>query len=63
MALVIDQSLTQDNMERVNSALGALQGAFAPYDEMARDTHPTSPVPFPRAPRQRDGAQRASEQI
>jgi len=35
VALVIDQSMTRENMERVNDALGALQGAFANYDEIA----------------------------
>jgi VWFA-related protein len=34
VALVIDQSLTPDTMERVNSSLAALQGAFSPYDEV-----------------------------
>lgn len=43
VALVIDQSLTQDNMERVNSSLGALQGAFAPFDEMAVFTYSNGP--------------------
>jgi hypothetical protein len=33
------------------------------YEEMAGDVHPTSPASFARAPRQRDGAQRASEQM
>jgi VWFA-related protein len=35
VALVIDQSMTYDNMGRVNTALGALQGAFTPYDEIS----------------------------
>jgi VWFA-related protein len=35
MAFVIDQSLTSDVMERVNQSLGAVQGALAPYDEIA----------------------------
>ena len=35
MALVIDQSMTYDNMQRVNTALGAVQGAFTPYDEIS----------------------------
>jgi VWFA-related protein len=39
VALVIDQSMTHDNMQRVNEALGALPGAFAPYDEVAVFTY------------------------
>ncbi|HEX4021326.1 MAG TPA: VWA domain-containing protein [Acidobacteriaceae bacterium] len=39
VAFVIDQSLPEDTMKRVNDALGALQGAFAPYDEMAVYTY------------------------
>jgi VWFA-related protein len=35
VAIVIDQSMSHDNMQRVNESLGALQGAFAPYDEVA----------------------------
>ena len=35
VAIVIDQSLTPDNMTKVNNSLAALQGAFAPYDEVA----------------------------
>jgi VWFA-related protein len=35
VAFVIDQSLPFDVMKTVNNALGALQGAFTPYDEMA----------------------------
>ena len=35
VALVIDQSMTYDNENRLNAALGALQGAFTPYDEIA----------------------------
>src|ERR1017187_3418111 len=35
VALVIDQSMTQDNMTRVNDALGALQDAFTKYDEIS----------------------------
>ena len=33
VALVIDQSLSFQTMTKVNNALGALQGAFTPYDE------------------------------
>ena len=39
VALVIDQSLDFKTMERVNNSLGALQGAFAPYDEVAVFTY------------------------
>jgi VWFA-related protein len=35
VALVIDQSMNFHDMERVNDSLGALQGAFAPYDEVS----------------------------
>src|SRR5260370_8576199 len=43
VALVIDQSLTYDNMTNVNNALGALQGAFTPYDEVAVFTYNNGP--------------------
>ena len=43
VALVIDQSLTYDNMAKVNNALGALQGAFTPYDEVAVFTYNNGP--------------------
>jgi VWFA-related protein len=43
VALVIDQSLTVDNMAKVNNALGALQGAFTPYDEVAVFTYNNGP--------------------
>jgi VWFA-related protein len=39
VALVIDQTLPTDAMTRVNNALGALQGAFAPYDSVAVFTY------------------------
>jgi VWFA-related protein len=35
VALVIDQSMTYDNEIRLNESLGALQGAFTPYDEIS----------------------------
>ena len=35
VAVVIDQSMTEDNMNRVNVALGALQDAFTKYDEIS----------------------------
>ena len=44
VAFVIDQSLPFDVMGRVNVALGALQGAFTPYDEMAIFTYNNNPV-------------------
>ncbi len=43
VALVIDQSLTFDNMTKVNNSLSALQGAFAPYDEIAVFTYNNGP--------------------
>jgi VWFA-related protein len=43
VALVIDQSMTQDEMTRVNESLGALQGAFTQYDEVAIYTYNKSP--------------------
>ena len=35
VAFVIDQSMTSDVMEKVNNSLDAIQGALAPYDELA----------------------------
>ena len=35
VAYVIDQSVTADVMAKVNTSLGAIQGALAPYDEVA----------------------------
>ncbi len=43
VALVFDQSLTFDVMTRVNNSLSALQGAFAPYDEVAVFTYNNGP--------------------
>ncbi len=43
VALVIDQSMTFDNMAKVNNALAAIQGAFAPYDEVAVFTYNNGP--------------------
>jgi VWFA-related protein len=43
VAVVIDQSLPFDVMSRVNSALGALTGAFTPYDEVAVFTYNNGP--------------------
>ena len=39
IAFVIDQSLTSDVMAKVNSSLGAIQGALTPYDEVAIFTY------------------------
>lgn len=39
VALVVDQSMTPDQMDKVNAALGALQGAFTKYDEVAVFTY------------------------
>lgn len=39
VAFVIDQTVTQDTMDKMNVALGALQGAFANYDEVAVFTY------------------------
>ncbi len=39
VALVIDQSVTQDTMEKINDSLSSLQGAFSPYDEVAVFTY------------------------
>lgn len=43
VALVIDQSVTFDTMKRINNALSALQGAFAPYDDLAIFTYNNGP--------------------
>lgn len=43
VAFVIDQSMPFNVMERVNNALGALQGAFTPYDELAIFTYNNGP--------------------
>uniref|UniRef100_E6QL10 VWFA domain-containing protein n=1 Tax=mine drainage metagenome TaxID=410659 RepID=E6QL10_9ZZZZ len=39
IAYVIDQSVTQDVMTKVNNSLGAIQGALTPYDEVAVFTY------------------------
>lgn len=44
VALVIDQSLTFDNMAKVSNSLEALQGAFTPYDEIAVFTYNNGPT-------------------
>ena len=43
VALVIDQSVPFDTMTKVNNALSALQGAFAPYDQIAIFTYNNGP--------------------
>ena len=43
VALVIDQSVTFDTMTKINNALGALQGAFTTYDEVAVFTYNNGP--------------------
>ncbi len=43
VALVIDQSMTFDEVTKVNNALGALQGAFSAYDEVAVFTYNNGP--------------------
>ncbi len=39
VALVIDQSVTFDTMQKINASLSALQGAFTPYDEVSIFTY------------------------
>lgn len=39
VAFVIDQSVSSDTMRKVNDSLSAIQGAFAPYDEIAVYTY------------------------
>lgn len=43
VAIVIDQSMTRDQMTRVNEAMGALQDAFSKYDEIAVFKYNKSP--------------------
>ena len=43
VALVIDQSVSFDEMTRINNSLAALQGAFTPYDEIAVFTYNNGP--------------------
>jgi VWFA-related protein len=43
VALVIDQSVTADTMAKVNNALGAIQGAFTAFDEVAVFTYNNGP--------------------
>ncbi len=39
VAIVIDQSVTFDTMNKINASLSALQGAFTPYDEVSIFTY------------------------
>ena len=39
VAMVMDQSMTPQEMEKVNDAMGALQDAFTQYDEVAVFTY------------------------
>ena len=39
VAIVIDQSVTFDTMEKINASLNALQNAFTPFDEVAVFTY------------------------
>jgi VWFA-related protein len=43
MVYVVDQSLTTDVMDKVNTSLDAIQGALAPYDELAVFTYSNGP--------------------
>jgi VWFA-related protein len=43
VVFVVDQSLTSDVMEKVNSSLGAIQGALTPYDEVSVFTYSNGP--------------------
>ncbi|MDR3745084.1 MAG: VWA domain-containing protein [Acidobacteriaceae bacterium] len=43
VAIIVDQTLNQHDMDRVNAALGALQGAFTKYDEVAVYTYNNGP--------------------
>ncbi|QMV19503.1 VWA domain-containing protein [Granulicella sp. 5B5] len=53
VALVIDQGVTQDTMEKINDSLTALRGAFSPYDEVSVFTYssgdPTKQTDFTAA--------------
>lgn len=42
-AIVVDQSLPQDTMQKVNASLAAMQGAFTPSDELAVFTYNNGP--------------------
>ena len=59
VAIVIDQSVAFTTMNKINESLGALQGAFTPYDEVAVFTYnnrPTMRTDFTAAQSARLGA-------
>jgi VWFA-related protein len=43
VAIVVDQSMSQQEMDRVNASLGSLQDAFTQFDEVAIFTYNKSP--------------------
>jgi VWFA-related protein len=43
VVFVVDQSMSQDDMDRVNASLGSVQDAFSQYDEVAVLTYNKSP--------------------
>jgi VWFA-related protein len=43
VAIVIDESMSHEDMDRVNSSLGSLQNAFSAFDEVAVFTYNKSP--------------------
>jgi VWFA-related protein len=43
VAIVIDQSMSHEDMDRVNASLATLQDAFAPFDEISVFTYNKSP--------------------
>lgn len=59
VAFVVDQGVTQDTMDKINTSLSALKGAFAPYDEVAVYTYsngaPTEQTTFTAAQSNRLG--------
>lgn len=59
VAFVVDQGVSQDTMDKINTSLSALQGAFAPYDEVAVFTYsngtPTEQTTFTAAQSNRLG--------
>jgi VWFA-related protein len=43
VALVVDQSMTQEDMDKVNASMGSVQDAFSKYDEIAVWTYNKGP--------------------
>jgi VWFA-related protein len=43
VAIVVDQSMSQQDMDRVNASLGSLQNAFTQFDEVSVSTYNKSP--------------------